>query len=157
MVEGAFYIVTMTFVALLLAWHFDGDPREIAVRTVLTPIVEQGGVISVKVVATMDQRCLVTIERAVIDSERTLRLAEPVESVREPGTSELIVRAIVPSASKPGPADYRVTMNWQCNPLQKIWPRVEQLPDLSFEIVAAKPAETSDRLPNALISKGNSP
>lgn len=135
--EVLFYAVTMTVFALVLAWHFDGDPREMAVRTVMTPMVEQGGELAVKVAAVMDQRCTVIVERSIIDSEGTVRIAEPVESVREPGTSILIARSIVPSASAPGPARYRVTMNWVCNPLQELWPRVEQLPDLPFEIVAA--------------------
>lgn len=133
-----FYTVSMVVFALVLAWHFDGDPREIDVRTVLTPVVEQGGELAVRVVATMDRRCTVTVERAIIDNEGTMREAVPVESVREPGTSTLIVKSIVPSASVPGPdARYRVKLSWICNPLQEIWPRVEQLPDLPFEIVAA--------------------
>jgi hypothetical protein len=131
----AFYAASIAMFGLFLVWQLDGDPRKTAIRTVVTPNVEQGGDLMLRVAAIMDQTCAVNVRRAIVDSEGTLHLSVPVIDTREAGTAITTIRSTVPSGAAPGPAYYRVTLEWQCNPLQRLWPRIEQLPDLPFTII----------------------
>lgn len=137
-IEILFYTAAMGAFAIFMAWSFEGaGPRETASLFVSPTEVPQGGELTVEVKAKVEKDCRVTIERAVIDVEGTVRPSVPIESFEEAGTAALIATSFVPSAATPGPAFYRVILRWQCNPLQEFWPRIEQLPDLPFLITEA--------------------
>jgi hypothetical protein len=130
----AFYAGVMLVLAMGMIWYNEGDPRNNVTRTVITHEVVQGEEFAIRLKATMEQTCEVDIQRSIVDSEGTLHTSVGMRVERDKGVSTVVIKSTVPSAAAPGLAFYRVTLAWRCNPLQRMWPRVVQLPDLAFII-----------------------
>jgi hypothetical protein len=79
------------------------------------------------------------------------------ESAGPVGVDNVVSPIIVPLATLPGPAKYRVTATYSCNPLHRVfWPIVVTQPDLSFYVTPAQTKESAlhPRTPLSIVPVG---
>lgn len=137
LVEAVFYVIMAVTFGTLFVWYNEGPPMVVVERTLLTPQVEVGEVIKVYNEVNAHKECPVTVNRTLIDSIGVIYTITPLnvwpdEQIGELGyTSEIVV----PLGASPGIAIYRVSLHWECNPLQEVFTPTVALNDLKVEIV----------------------
>lgn len=111
-------------------------------RRILTPIVRAGDDIKIQNSFIQSNKCFGRFYRSIYDSSGTLIWTQ--EEPRPPetngdGRKRSVIRAIsIPKSAAPGPAEYKLTIEWTCNIVQRINPHLIQLPTFYFEILPAK-------------------
>lgn len=105
----------------------------------LTPKVPAGGSVRVRHTASRFDHCQLTIERAIIDEDRVLFRLEDVyfQAGRSAvgGEDSFVEETPVPIAARPGNARLRETLIHVCNPIHRIWPITQRMPDLPFVVL----------------------
>ncbi|MDP2358616.1 MAG: hypothetical protein Q8M31_21535 [Beijerinckiaceae bacterium] len=119
-------------------WTAQRDPPLRIESRLLTPEVPPGGGVRVEHTAYRSDACQLTVERAIIDADRVLfRIEDTLYFAgRTPaGESDSFVEdTAVPLAARPGPARLRETLIHVCNPIHRLWPVTQRLPDIPFVV-----------------------
>ena len=107
---------------------------------VLTPTVHAGEKLRVQSTVSRSGPCELTVGRVIIDSDRVLFRIESdfyPAGRSEVGSAETFIQKTpVPRAAQIGPARLRETLVHVCNPIHRIWPVTQRLPDMLFYIEA---------------------
>ncbi len=98
---------------------------------VLTPEVAPGQDFKMHVSSEITKKCKGTIWRSIIDSAGVQTNYKPVPRPDDPDFS---VSLTVPLGAAPGPATYQSRIEWECNYVQELWPRVVLLRRALFTI-----------------------
>jgi hypothetical protein len=130
---AAFGLLLM-FIALLDASH----PEPTNNRRVQTPVVAPGERLVITNGLTTPTTCNALIYRTVYDGEGTRVYSESEYKPGVPYTDVPpvhVLRAIpIPDYADPGPAEYHVVVEWQCNFVQRLFPQIVELPVLDFTL-----------------------
>jgi len=80
--------------------------------------------------------CFGTVNRIIIDSSGVIHAFEAVDAVYADATQgKLLVREFtLPTQLPEGPAIYRATSLYVCNPVQRLWPIHFRGPDVKFNV-----------------------
>jgi hypothetical protein len=141
-------VVTCVLFSLIGYWSIvDRQPVGESASEVLTPIVPQGGTFTIQYTVKWNGSCKVSGYRFVIDSAGQQYTVAPDQRLVTPSDApEFVINIPIPSSAKPGPAIYRATILYQCNPLQYIFPLERQIPDRHFEISLPGPQSSQSTL-----------
>ena len=123
--------------APLAIMAFDHNPAVIRHSGFIKPVVAiPGNEVQVTWNVEIKRHCIGEVRRVITDSDGIeWRLAPvPSEADRDIGKKTIIRKFIVPLAATPGPATYKAIVTSKCNPLQHLWPVVNEQPVLNFEI-----------------------
>jgi len=120
--------------ALLIYWYNETPPITYGLRKVLTPVVAPGGNLRIKISSDVTKNCTATVFRSIVDSSG-VQTAYTAES--RPLETDYIVEITVPLGAAPGPAFYAARLEWQCNMVQAIWPRLIIQRQIGFDIAPA--------------------
>lgn len=137
---NAFLIaVVLLSVATLTYWVQDRtSPVMIAEERVETPLVPRGGQLRVKYIIERKKACHVVLEQMLFDSRRGRFILDDQEYLSEPlGRDEFSVVIETPSQMTEGPARYRASRSYFCNPMHRAlnWPITVTQDDVGFEVV----------------------
>lgn len=116
-------------------------PVRVATTLLLTPEVPAGGMLRVEYAVIRDRACRTNVERQIIDSKGTRFILPETdfESMGPTGPDRYISPNTVPVMAELGDARYRVTLNYSCNIIHRLfWPITDVRPDLHFNILPAK-------------------
>ncbi|MGE4245495.1 MAG: hypothetical protein AB7E66_05795 [Parvibaculaceae bacterium] len=137
-------LLTFGLLGTLLLWpaYFlisvqEAAPLSDAERAPLTPVVQPGGTLIIKNSFTRRKACSAWFHRAIYDSSETLIFSQSEyrPAIGPTGFRIPSIRQItLPAYAKQGQARYEVTVEWSCNWAQRLWPRVVELPPLTFRI-----------------------
>ena len=120
-------------------WVVDREPPIIYEDAkALSPTVEQGGTIEIEFSVFRTRICPLIAKRWLIDSTKERHsIPQFTTGLRLLAGRETYRRSItVPVAAAPGPAEYRVTLEYVCNPLQKFMgPIVVASPPVKFDVL----------------------
>lgn len=123
-------------------WVVDRDPPIIYEDAkALSSEVEQGGVIEIEYSVFRTRICPLVTKRWLIDADRTRHsIPQFTTGLRLLAGRETYRRSItVPMAAAPGPAEYSVTLEYVCNPLQNfLGPIVVTSPPIKFKVIPAR-------------------
>jgi hypothetical protein len=118
-------------------WLVDRDPPTIIYSAeAVVPIVPAGGDLRIDYVVRRLKPCTVSVDRFIIDKFKT-RYELPDLNVGAGlplGEDRFIQPIEVPPGVEPGPAIYRTTSTYVCNPLQRLWPITGGTRDIPFII-----------------------
>jgi hypothetical protein len=113
-------------------------PITITEAAVVTPIVSPGGDLLIRITVDRHRICNTTSYVTILDGDGIEYRKEPDErpAFGPPGVETRVVRHMIPGGAIPGPARYRLVLEFRCdfNWTHQIWPVVLILPDLAFEI-----------------------
>lgn len=139
---GAFVIVVS---GILGYWAQDRDDPIVNYRAeIVTPKVEQGGVLKVRHTFDRKRECHVILEQLTYDAEgvRTAHANEDYAVAPGGVGPERFITALkLPITATVGEARYRAIRAYHCNPLQKLLdlPIVVLSPDLTYTVVGRDP------------------
>lgn len=145
-VLNAFVLVLGVIVAGTLGyWIQDRDiPAKIVEYRVVTPRVEQGGVVKIIYVLERVKYCKVHVEQVIYDHQNIRYPGPDLDFAIDPGRQkmgrdEVGMATKLPDWFSPGTAIHRAVRAYYCNPLQRVidWPVVLIGPDLEFEVTPA--------------------
>jgi hypothetical protein len=133
--------IAQTFVAILFAiiaisiyWLYEPPPIGFYFRDLMTPVVHPGEFFKLRVRVYWTKGCYSKLYRNIIDAGGRITPMEREVRWNSPGTSEFIVRSLIPLDATPGPATWEVRTEWFCNPVQYKWPYSVVLDPVEFEI-----------------------
>lgn len=120
-------------------WTAQRDPPlRIEGLRLLTPVVHPGGTIRVEHTAVRNDACQLTVERAIVDADRVLfRIEDMIFYAGRTVAGQrdsFVEETPVPIAAQVGQARLRETLTHVCNPIHRIWPITQRLPDVPFMI-----------------------
>ena len=131
----------MTTLAFTLAAYWavvDRQPIGESESAILTPVVEPGGTFTIRYHVRWNSACKVTGYRFVIDSAGQQYTIAPDQRYVHPfDKPEFLINIPIALAARPGPAVYRATVIYECNPLQRLFPLETQIADRHFTIAVA--------------------
>ncbi|MDA5627760.1 MULTISPECIES: hypothetical protein [Agrobacterium] len=123
-------------------WVADRDPPIIYEDAkALSPSVEQGGTIEIEFSVFRTRICPLIAKRWLTDSAKERHnIPQFTTGLRLLAGRETYRRSItVPQAAAAGPAEYRVTLEYVCNPLQKfLGPIVVTSPPVRFTVLPGR-------------------
>lgn len=123
-------------------WVADREPPIIYEDAkALAPTVEQGGTIEIEFSVFRTRICPLITKRWLTDSAKERHsIPQFTTGLRLLAGRETYRRSItVPVAAAPGPAEYRVTLEYVCNPLQNFMgPIVVTSPPVRFKVLPAR-------------------
>ncbi|MCL6653464.1 hypothetical protein A6R70_14320 [Agrobacterium rubi] len=123
-------------------WVADREPPIIYEDAkALAPTVEQGGTIEIEFSVFRTRICPLITKRWLTDSAKERHsIPQFTTGLRLLAGRETYRRSItVPVAAAPGPAEYRVTLEYRCNPLQGfLGPIVVTSPPIRFSVLPAR-------------------
>lgn len=123
-------------------WVADREPPIIYEDAkALAPTVEQGGTIEIEFSVFRTRICPLITKRWLTDSAKERHsIPQFTTGLRLLAGRETYRRSItVPVAAAPGPAEYRVTLEYVCNPLQNfLGPIVVTSPPIRFSVLPAR-------------------
>lgn len=123
-------------------WVVDREPPFIYEEAkALSPTVEQGGTIEIEFSVFRTRICPLIAKRWLTDSAKERHsIPQFTTGLRLLAGRETYRRSItVPVAVAPGPAEYRVTLEYVCNPLQKfLGPIIVDSPPVKFDVLQAR-------------------
>lgn len=123
-------------------WVADRDPPIVYEDAkALAPSVEQGGTIEIEFSVFRTRICPLITKRWLTDSAMERHsIPQFTTGLRLLAGRETYRRSItVPVAAAPGPAEYRVTLEYVCNPLQNFMgPIVVTSPPIRFKVLPAR-------------------
>jgi hypothetical protein len=142
----------------LLMLNAPSPVQDLQVR-VLTPVVAPGQEFQVEISSVLTDECSGTIWRSIIDSAGVRTEYQP--AVR-PDQATYTVKLTVPLGANPGVAYYQVKVEWVCNAVQRVFPRVTQQRAAVF-VIKPLPGQIPDldkqgvyRAPDTLAAEGAS-
>lgn len=111
-------------------------PISIDNETILTPVVAPGEALAIQFTVDRHQVCPTTAYVTIFDGGGIEWKIEPDErpAFGPPGVETKIVRYVIPPGATPGPARYRLVLDFRCNWTHYIAPVVLSPPDLPFVI-----------------------
>ncbi|MEP9376222.1 hypothetical protein ABLE91_05890 [Aquabacter sp. CN5-332] len=135
--------------AYLCSLVIDREPPVIVTDSrLITPQVEPGGTLKVEVEIFRTRRCETSIDRFIFDSQGGRHILEPLE-LRSAGGArgeERYTNLIpVPLDAAPGPARYRSSATYRCNPLHRLSPITAEPREVQFEIMPPGIAQPNAR------------
>lgn len=132
-------VATVGVVGLGGFWSIvDRQPIGSSSSEVLTPVVTAGGEFTIRYHTQWSSTCRVTGYRFIIDSAgQQYTVAPDTRFVGPKDAPEFTISVPIPRAAQPGPAVYRATLFYECNPLQKWFPLERNITDRTFTIVPA--------------------
>jgi len=123
-------------------WVADREPPIIYEDAkALSSTVEQGGTIEIEFSVFRTRICPLITKRWLTDSAKERHsIPQYTTGLRLLAGRETYRRSItVPVAAAPGPAEYRVTLEYVCNPLQNFMgPIVVTSPPIKFKVLPAR-------------------
>lgn len=129
----ALFGLLWTVPALMLWWYVETPPLLIGPdRGLLAKEVMAGGNLEIRINSATSTRCVGTVYRSIVDDTGRVFTFEPEQ---RPSVSSYVVQLAIPPDAKPGLARYQARIDWECNPLQRVWPKVILRPDLEFTIL----------------------
>lgn len=129
-------VVTVAVTTLMGYWAIvDRQPIGESISVVLTPSVRPGEAFTIHYKVRWNSACSVTGYRFVIDSDRQQYTIAPDQRYVRPSQDEFHINVPIPATARPGPAIYRATVMYECNPLQRLFPLERALPDRTFIIL----------------------
>jgi len=120
---------------LLVFWYNETPPQSYSTRIVETPVVQRGGILTVKIVREeIVNYYVANALRSIVDSAGMLTFydTEPVPI----DDMVLTVHIRVPTDARVGTAYYHSKVLWICNPLQRWFPKTVLQNVLTFEITS---------------------
>jgi hypothetical protein len=118
-------------------WLVDRDPPTViySAEPVIS-IVPAGGELRIDYVVRRLRSCAVSVDRFIIDKFNTrYELADLNVNAGLPLGEDRFVQPVqVPLGVEPGPAIYRTTSTYICNPMQKLWPIAAGTREISFVV-----------------------
>lgn len=132
-------MATVVVVGLFGYWSIvDRQPIGSSSSEILTPVVKAGGEFTIRYRTQWSSTCRVTGYRFIIDSVgQQYTVAPDTRFVGPQDSPEFTITVPIPRAAQPGPAVYRATLFYECNPLQKWFPLERSITDRTFTIVPA--------------------
>ena len=141
-------VVRSDLVAILIAlfitspfiyWGIDrSDPVTVHEFTISPEHVKPGGKMLRQVTVTRNRACLTDVDAVIIDGARVRWVIDEPEITR-PGTvgvkDSYNAPMIVPPLAAPGPAELRLVVRRECNPLHRIWPIITTYETKHFTIL----------------------
>lgn len=123
-------------------WVADREPPIIYEDAkALAPTVEQGGTIEIEFSVFRTRICPLITKRWLYDAAKERHsIPQYTTGLKLLAGRETYRRSItVPLAAAPGPAEYRVTLEYVCNPLQNfLGPIVVTSPPIKFRVLPAR-------------------
>lgn len=120
------------------SWAIEREPATVMRRMeVITPEVQPGGRLRIHYFVTRYKDCMIKIDRSIHDSQKVRYVLPDLDFTRGPGPlgeDDYVSETVVPNTLAEGPAFYRATTRYQCNPLHRFWPIVVGPIDLYFTI-----------------------
>ncbi|RYF40834.1 MAG: hypothetical protein EOO27_47150 [Comamonadaceae bacterium] len=144
MAQGTVTYRLVFIIAILLAavvgggsgvWLVDRElPTVIISAEPVAPVVAAGGELRVDYVVRRHRSCAVTVDRFIIDRFNTRYELDDlnVNAGLPLGEDRFVQPVRVPQGVEPGPAKYRTSSTYTCNPLQKLWPITGGTRDIPF-------------------------
>ncbi len=115
-------LVSLTPAVFLFLLNAPSPVQDLQVE-VLTPTVAPGQEFQARISSVLTDECTGTIWRSIIDASGVRTEYQP--AVR-PDQATYLVKLTVPLGASPGVAYYQVKVEWVCNMVQRIFPRVTQ-------------------------------
>lgn len=139
--------ITTVVVALGGYWAIvDRQPIGTSTSEVLTPTVEPGGEFTIRYRTQWSGTCRVTGYRFIIDSAgQQYTVAPDTRFVSPQDTPEFTISVPIPKGAQEGPAVYRATLFYECNPLQRLFPLERKVTDRTFTILPGPALEQETR------------
>lgn len=140
---AAFMFVSMGGTAVFVYWLTEPGATSYIGREVQTPYVRPGGYFILSVKVYRSKSCDSIVRRYVYDSTKREFPYKPDwrqanSADQRAGVYEMNpVKLTIPDEMAPGPAQFRAVIDWECNPVQRIWPNRVQLPDVPFIVLPA--------------------
>lgn len=131
----AMVLVVLSIVALFVFWWNDPPPSISYVRIAVTPVVEPGERFIVKNRVHRNKSCYTKLLRRMIDGAGKVTEYERDWAKRQIGWEDVDTDVRVPEDATPGKAQWKATVIWFCNPLQKYWPQEQEQEAIEFFIV----------------------
>lgn len=130
--------VTTTLAGLCAYWAIvDREPIVTLESEIVTPIVAPGGVFSVRYHVRWQSECKVTGYRFIIDAAgQQYTIAPDARYVRPEDEPDFFINIPISESARPGPAFYRATILYECNPLQRLFPLTRVITPVRFLISA---------------------
>lgn len=129
------FLVLLTFLPPLYWWILDRQPAASSISEIVSPTVKQGGLFQIRYKVVWNSSCTITAFRYVIDN---MRVEWPISSdtrrVQE-GPAEFTINIPIPLAAAPGKAQYKATLLYECNPVQRFFPLEQVIQTREFEIM----------------------
>lgn len=102
----------------------------------LTPFVDPGGELKVEYAVFRRRSCEVQIDRFIYDSGKVRwpLLDTNINAGLPLGEEHYVVPVKIPEGAMKGPAFYRISPTYICNPLQRLWPISGGSRDVAFII-----------------------
>jgi len=120
----AFCVVVFCFGALGF-WTADRKPPvEVLATDLITKEVAPGGELLVKRTVSRDRQCATKVDRIFVDSQGFRYVLDNQSfSIFGPlGTDSYVTSTPVPMQMAKGPAKYYAAVEYNCNPVQAVWP-----------------------------------
>ncbi|WP_062114101.1 hypothetical protein [Aureimonas sp. AU40] len=136
---GYLLIAPVFGISIYWAW-FDTKPVVESEAEISTPVVRQGEDFSIRYRVTWARSCQLTGHRFVVDQKGQIYTVESDTRYIHQGPDEFTITVPIPLAAAPGPARYRATLLYECNPWQRfINPLSRQVQERDFEIIPGTP------------------
>lgn len=137
------WTVALTFsfaVGLTSYWAIvDRKPLASSISEIVTPTVYAGETFSINYELTWNTSCTVRGYRFVIDSAKQQYTIAPDDRYVTPHDDpHFTINIPIPKSAEPGPAIYKATILYSCNPWQRLFPIERQIEDKQFVILAPK-------------------
>ncbi|WP_441229393.1 hypothetical protein AB7828_03415 [Tardiphaga sp. 215_C5_N2_1] len=116
-------------------WVIDREiPTIIIAAEPVTPVVAAGAELRIDYVVRRHRSCAVSIDRFIIDRFNTRYELEDlnVNAGLPLGEDRFVQPVKVPQGVEAGPAKYRTSSIYVCNPLQRLWPITGGTRDINF-------------------------
>jgi len=142
-VEIVFALIVCLSLAAVAILAFDNEPaNEITKIVYFTPAVKPGGTLTVIRNIVRRRSCETVAYRTIRDGAGALHLYDPRHVIINAPASKiglsdtLTSDMLIPRSANPGEAEWRVTLEWKCNWVQKWfdWPIVVMRPPIKFMI-----------------------
>lgn len=119
------------------------SPYEVLKSEILPPSPAPGDTAIAKFKVKVHKQCKASpdknVKQFIIDATGRLFSFDPVPSLYSTetnlGSGEVTREIHIPKDVTPGPAHYRVSGQFACNPIQELWPVRIIVPDIPFEVV----------------------
>lgn len=124
-------------IALPIMLYLERPPTTIGgKREILNPDrkVAPGGVLMLHITAPLSKYCPGEVVRIITDSTGR---EYPFAKEPRPNRDDYNVEVVIPLGVYPGKAEYWAKRYWQCNWVQKFFPREDEQDKLEFEIIPA--------------------
>lgn len=135
----AYYLTLLPFIVasvLGALWVNDRSPPVETIRQEALNSPQPGEDLIVQYEVVRTRLCSAMIERTIFDGQNGRHLLPDVDRLAAGpiGRQTYQVSPLVPKSAAPGPARYRVTIAYKCNPLHTVWPITVLAADVMFTI-----------------------